>query len=229
METTETTKQARVLGTAGVAFLALATFFLWRDMSWPRELVMTMLALLAGAATVARWPRAWPGLAPVALLAVTAASAGWFTLEKQVSLLPPLGIALVTGGAAVLRSLHAGEDGPTGRFTWYAFGAALLAASWGLYFHFFTAGFAHEWVARRMILTVGWLAVGLAFYIGARGRLPAAVHVGLAFIAVAVAKAALYDTVQLHGFLRIGALAAVGALLVVGARTLGRPLAREGA
>jgi hypothetical protein len=178
METT-TTKQSRVLAGAGGAFLILAGFFLWRDLSLPRELVMTVLALAAGLASVLRWPRFAPALAPTALLGTVIASAAWFLLQKQTALLPPLAIALATGGAAVLRDLHDGQGKLASRLTWYAFGAALLAATWGLYFHFFTAGFAAEWVGRRMIPTVAWLGLGLAFFIGGKGRLPAAAHVGL--------------------------------------------------
>jgi uncharacterized membrane protein len=77
-------------------------------------------------------------------------------------------------------------------------------------------------MARRLIPTLAWLALGLAFFIGGKGRVPAAVHVGLGFIAVAVGKAALYDTGHLHGYLRIGALGAVGVLLLVGGRLVGR-------
>jgi hypothetical protein len=219
METT--TKQTNVLGIAGGAFLILAGFFLWRDLALPRELVMTVLALVAGTAAALRWPRQWPAVAPAALLATTVAAAAWFTLQKQPALLPPLAIALVTGGAAVLRSLHDGEQKLADRLIWYAFGAALLAVTWGLYFHFFTAGFAADWVARRMIPTVVWLGLGLALFIGGRGRVAAAAQVGVGFIGVALAKAAFYDTSHLHGSLRIVVLAAVGLLLVFGARGLG--------
>jgi hypothetical protein len=216
-----TTRHSTALAAAGGAFLILAGFFLWRDLSLPHELVMTVLALAAGAAAVLGWPRRWPMAAPALLIATTVASAGWFTLEKQPSLLPPLLIALVTGGAALLRSLHQGEDRLVDRLTWYAFGAALLAASWGLYFHFFTAGFAADWVARRMIPTVAWLGMGLAFLVVGQGRRAATVHVGLGFVGVALAKAAFYDTVQLQGTLRILVLGVVGLLLMLGARALG--------
>jgi hypothetical protein len=213
-----TTRPSTALAAAGGAFLILAGFFLWRDLSLPRELVMTVLALATGTAAALRWPRRWPALAPALLMATVLGAVAWFTLQKQTALLPPLLIALVTGGAAVLRSLHDGEDQLADRLVWYAFGAALLAVTWGLYFHFFTAGFAADWVARRMIPTVAWLGLGLAFFIAGRNRRPAAAHVGLAFIAVALGKAAFYDTSHLHGYLRIGVLAVVGLLLVFGAR-----------
>jgi len=213
-----TTRPQTALAMAGGAFLILAGFFLWRDLSLPRELVMTVLALAAGTAAALRWPGRWPALAPALLIATVVGAAAWFTLQKQPTLLPPLLIALVTGGAAVLRSLHDGEDRLADRLVWYAFGAALLAVTWGLYFNFFTAGFAADWVARRMIPTVAWLGLGLAFFIAGRNRRPAAGHVGLGFIAVALGKAAFYDTSHLHGNLRIVVLAAVGLLLVFGAR-----------
>jgi len=216
-----TTKHSTALAGAGAAFLILAGFFLWRDLSLPHELVMTVLALASGAAATLRWPRRWPMVAPALLIAVTVASTGWFTLEKQTSLLPPLLIALATGGAALLRSLHHGEDRLADRLSWYAFGAALLAATWGVYFHFFTAGFAADWVARRMIPTVAWLGMGLGFLVLGNRR-PAPTHVGLGFIGVALAKAAFYDTSHLQGGLRIAVLGAVGLLLVLGARLVGR-------
>jgi hypothetical protein len=213
-----TTRPQTALAMAGGAFLILAGFFLWRDLSLPRELVMTVLALAAGSAAALRFPRRWPAVAPALLIATVLGAAAWFTLQKQVALLPPLLIALVTGGAAVLRSLHDGQDELADRLVWYAFGAALLTVTWGLYFHFFTAGFAADWVARRMIPTVAWLGLGLGFFIGGKNRRPAAAHVGLGFIAIAMAKAAFYDTSHLHGGLRIAVLAAVGLLLVFGAR-----------
>jgi hypothetical protein len=216
-----TTRPSTTLALAGGAFLILAGFFLWRDLSLPRELVMTVLALASGTAAALRWPRRWPAVAPALLLLTVLGSAIWFTLQKQGALLPPMLIALVTGGAAVLRGLHDRGDELTEHLTWYAFGAALLAVTWGLYFHFFTAGFAADWVARRMIPTVVWLGLGLAFFIGGRNRRAPAAHVGLGFIALALGKAAFYDTSHLHGSLRIAALAAVGLLLVFGARGAG--------
>jgi hypothetical protein len=220
--TDKTTNHATALAGAGILFLGLAGAFLWRDLALPRELVLSVAALLAGGATVARWPRRWPALGPVGLLLTTAAAACWFTLEKQTSLLPPLGIAAVTAIAAVLRGDGDGRE-LGHRLTWYALGGAVLAASWALYFQLFTVGFAADLVGRRLVLTLAWLAVGLGFFLGGRGRAAAMAHVGLAFIGCAMAKAAFYDTTHLQGPLRIAALAAVGLLLVVGGVALRRP------
>lgn len=222
-----TTKEASWLGLAGGAFLALAGFFLWRDLALPREMMLTVAALVAGVATVLRWPRRLPALSPVVLMLTTIGAAAWFTLEKGPSLLPPLVVALVTAVAATVRSQRDGEKLPVDALTWYAFGVALLAASWALYFHVFTVGFAADTVARRLVPTLGWLAVGLAFFIGGQGRVAAAAHVGLGFIAFAVGKAAFYDTTHLHGDLRVVALVAVGALLLFGSLVARRRPAPE--
>lgn len=214
-------KDSSWLALAGTAFLLLAGFFLWRDLELPREVLLTAAALVAGLATVLRWPRRIPVLAPLALTLTTVAAALWYTLEKGPGLLPPLVIGLVAGLAGVLRAQQE-DDRAANAATWYAFGLALLAASWALYFHFFTVGIAADTVARRLIPTLLWLGVGLAFFIGGRGRVMAAVHVGLGFIAVAAGKAAFYDTTHLHGTMRVLVLVAVGALLLFGSRVLGR-------
>jgi hypothetical protein len=220
----KTANQSTVLALAGTLFLGLAGFFLWRDLALPRELLLSLAALLTGGALVLRRPRRWPAVGAVGLFATTVATAAWFALRQEAALLPPLAIAVVMAAAAVLRG-DEGDGALTGRLTWYALGGALLAASWALYFHFFTAGFAAELVGRRLVLTLAWLGMGLAFVVGGRARL-AIRHVGLGFVACAVAKAAFYDTTHLQGPLRIAVLAAVGALLVVGARVLGT---RDGA
>jgi hypothetical protein len=221
-------RQSTWLTVGGGLFLALAAFFLWRDLELPREMMLTVAALGAGAATVLRWPRPWPALAPAALMLATVTAALWFTAEKQAGLLPPLVVAVVAGLAGVVRAEREGRRELVDRLTWYAFGTALLAATWALYFHVFTAGFAADLVVRRLVPTLGWLAIGLAFFIGGRGRVPAAVHVGLGFIAFAIGKAAFYDTTHLHGGTRVLMLAAVGLLLLFGGRVLGRSDAAAG-
>lgn len=218
----KTANHATALAAAGALFLGLAGFFLWRDLALPRELVLSLAALVTGAATVLGRPRRWPALAPLGLFATTAATATWFAFRQEAALLPPLGIAAVMAVGAAARALHEGRGDLAGRLTWYVLGAALLAASWAVYFHFFTAGFAAELVARRLVLTLVWLGLGLGFVIGGRRRIAAIRQVGLAFIGCAAAKAAAYDTTHLAGTLRIEALAAVGALLVLGGWVIGR-------
>ena len=107
-----------------------------------------------------------------------------------------------------------------GPLTWYAAGTAFLVASAALYFHFLTLGVADESLARRLIPTIGWLAIGLALLIAARSRTSAPGRVGIGFIAVAAIKALAYDSTHLQGPLRVTVFAAVGALLLVGARLI---------
>jgi hypothetical protein len=216
-------RDTRLLLVGGAAFIALAGFFLWRDLDLPRELMLLAAAVVAGGAAALGLPRRWPALAPAAQLATTAGGALWFLADKRPSLLPALAVAAAASLVTVVRS----EAGALGagplphRIRWYGLGAALLAASWGLYFHFFTTGVAADSVARRLIPTLVWLALGLALFIAGRRRSPAG-QVGLGLTAIALVKAAAYDTTHLAGGLRVTVLAAVGALLLFAAGVLDR-------
>jgi hypothetical protein len=241
MNPPETKRESSILALGGAAFLALAGFFLWRDLELPRELVVLAAILIAGAATVLGRPRRWPVLAPAALLAATASAGLWFLGDKRPALLPALATALVAGVAAVIRA--EGRAAPAdplrdhgltseplaARLRWYGLGAALLASTSAFYFHFFTSGFAADSVLRRLVPTIFWLATGLALFIaggrrarhGAQGQ--AQVHVGLALAAVALTKALAYDTTHLAGGPRVAVLALVGGLLLFAARIARRP------
>jgi len=81
-----------------------------------------------------------------------------------------------------------------------------------------------ESVARRLVPTLLWLALGLVLFIAGRARTRAAAHVGLGLIAVALTKAVTYDTTHLQGGLRVAVLAAVGGLLLFAARGVRAPL-----
>jgi hypothetical protein len=224
MDDSKARRQSSVLAAAGAGFLVLAGFFLWRDLALPRELVLLAAVVVSGAATLLRWPRLWPAAAPIVLFGATALGAGWYAIERSPAVLPALAAAVAIAAAAVVQlelRPPAARAGWSGQVTWYAFGAALLASTWALYFTFFTTGFAADSVARRLIPTLVWLALGLAIFLAGRLRTPAAVHVGVGLMAVAVVKAVAYDTTHLHGGLRVVVLAAVGALLLFGARTLG--------
>lgn len=225
----KTTKErSAALGIGGALFLVAAGFFLWRDLALPSELVVLAVAVLASAAAMLGWPRGWsPAIGPAALLATTAGTGLLFLATKAQGLLPALGVALVASIVVLYRTDRrrresAGAD-LTHWLAWYTFGTALLAATSALYFVFLTTGFAAESVARRLVPTILWLSTGLGLFIGADRRTPPATHVGMVFVAVAVLKAALYDSTHLAGGLRIAMLAAVGGLLMFAARTLSRP------
>jgi hypothetical protein len=215
-----------LLALGGAGFLALAGFFLWRDLGLPPAAVLIAAAAAASAATALQWPRRWPGVGPAAMLVVAAGGGLWYLALKSPSLLPGLGI-VAAGSAAAIGIRDAGGGWSPGsvwprRLAWYAAGTAFLVATAAFYFQLFTIGFAADSVARRLIPTIVWLAVGLALLVAGRDRAAPPAHVGLALIAVALGKALLYDTTHLYGPSRVAVLAAVGGLLLAGARVLHR-------
>jgi hypothetical protein len=220
MDTTKTRKESTLFTAAGAAFLVLALLFLWRDLNLPREHLMLVATVTAGLGAVLGRPRRWPALAPAALLATTVGSGLWYLAAKPAALLPALVVGLAAAALAVLR----GFPGPTPAaarahaLRWYTLGAALLASTWALYFHFLTMGV--ESVGRRLVPTLVWLALGLVLFVAGRLRASAAAHVGLGLVLIALTKAIAYDTTHLHGGLRVAVLAAAGALLLFGARGL---------
>jgi hypothetical protein len=220
MNEARTTRDSRILAAGGTLFLGLAAFFLWRDLDLPRELVLLAGTVIAGLAAVLNLPRRWPAAAPAALLASSAIGGVWFLAAKSAGLLPALVAALVASALTVMRAeaLPAPSRPPLAhQLRWYGLGASLVAATSALYFHFLTTGVAADSVARRLIPTVIWLAIGLALYIAGRMRTVAAAQVGLGLIGLALGKAIAYDTTHLAGGLRVLVLAAIGALLVFAA------------
>jgi hypothetical protein len=222
-------REATVLLAGGTAFLTVAGVFLWRDLDIPHEMLLLAAALGLGVAAVLGWPRRWPALAPLALLAAAGAGGLWFLVDQRPALLPALTATLAATLAAVIRAEgtdEAGADTLAHRLRWYGLGAALLAASFGFYFHFLTTGIAADTVARRLVPTVGWLVLGLALFVAGRPRTRAARQVGAGLVAVALAKAAIYDTTHLAGAWRVLGLAAVGALLLFASSVVRRPAVR---
>jgi hypothetical protein len=212
-----------ILAVGGAGFLALAAVFLVRDLALPPETLLTAGALLASIAAVLGRPRRWAWVGPGALLAVTIAGGGWYLAIRSPALLPALAVAAV--GAIVSVAVHerrgaAADADQTGSLVWYAAGAAFFVASAAFYFHFFTLGIADESLARRLIPTISWLAIGLALLIAGGGRTSPPGRVGVALVAVAVLKALVYDSTHLQGPLRVTVFAAVGALLLAGARLI---------
>lgn len=220
----QTRKESWVLTAAGGGLMALAAFFLWRDLDLPRELVLLGAMAGAGLVTALGRPRRWPAAGPAALIATTVIAGLWYVAERRAGLLPSLAVGLVAAAGAVVNRERRVEGGQTlvDRLSWYAFGAALLGTTWSFYFHFLTAGAAADSVGRRLIPTITWLALGLALFIAGKLRARFAVHVGLALTGLAVVKATFYDTTHLHGGLRVAVLAAAGGLLLFAARVLRR-------
>ncbi|QSQ19602.1 DUF2339 domain-containing protein [Pyxidicoccus parkwayensis] len=215
---TTTKWDVKVLGGVGGGLLALAVVFLWSDLQVPREWLLAVAAVGAAGLAFVDVPRTRGLLGPIAVLACSAAGGLWYAATKQEALLVglalTLGVAAITVWRAGARAAEASER-VRNVVVWYGFTAAAVAASWAFYFHFLTLGIAEDNVARRLVLTLGWLVVGVALVLTARQRgTPVMRDAGFGFVAIAVGKALLYDTVNLHGSLRVAGLAAAGALLV---------------
>jgi hypothetical protein len=212
--------QARGFLVAGGGLLALAAFFLWRDLALSPEYLLTAAAIACAALALGARARLTAYAGVGGLLACAAGGGAWYAAVRSDALLPGLALALV--GAALtaalkLRRAEAEGDVTGERLTWSALAAAALAASWAGYFRFLTLGFAAEHVGRRLVLTLAWLACGLLLAIARQRREgDPARWAGYAFVIAAVAKAVGYDTTHLAGWLRISVLAAAGTLLLVG-------------
>jgi len=213
-----------ILAAGGAGFLLLAATFLVRDLALPPETLLCAAAVLAVITAVVRPPRGVPWIGPAALLAVAVFGGGWFLAVASPALLPGLGLVVAGSIASVALNERRGALSPSfdraRRLAWYAAGAAFLVASGAFYVHFFTLGFADESPARRLIPTISWLASGLALWIAAPRRDAAPRRVAIAFVVVAVLKALVYDSTHLQGPLRVTVFAAVGALLLTGARII---------
>jgi hypothetical protein len=216
-------KSSSLLAAGGAGFLALAAIFLVRDLALPPETLLCAAALAASIAALLDRPRRWPWAAPGALLAVAIVGGAWYLAVTSPALLPGLALAALGSIAAVAlreRRASAPPSDAAVPLAWYAAGTAFLVASAALYFHFLTLGVADESLARRLIPTIAWLAIGLGLLIAARSRTSPPGRVGIGFIAVAAVKALAYDSTHLQGPLRVTVFAAVGALLLAGARLI---------
>ena len=232
MNATMATKwDVKVLAVAGVGMLGLAGVFLWRDLQVPQELLLAMAAVTASVLALAEVPRQRPLAGPIALL-VTAIGGGlWYAAVKSGLLLVGLGLAVAVSAFTVARTwqrAEAREDRLQAVLLWYGLSAAVIAASWAFYFHFFTLGFAADDIGRRLVLTLGWLAVGVGLVVYGRARDASVIRdAGFAFIAMALGKALLYDTTHLSGTLRVACMAGAGGLMLGGAWLSSQRLARS--
>jgi hypothetical protein len=101
-------------------------------------------------------------------------------------------------------------------FVWFALILSSLTFSWATYFKFLTS-MENEFIARRLVFTLFLIVVGIICSVsGRKSPQPFLGIMGLTFIGIGVAKALLYDTTHLIGFLRIAVFAGGGALLLVG-------------
>lgn len=218
MHTATTKWDVKVLGGVGGGLLMLAVVFLWRDLQVPRELLLAVAAVGAAGLAFLHVPHTRGLMGPVTVLACAVAGGLWYAATKEGLLLVGLALTLAVATTLVLRwGLQPGAEQDRVRdvLIWFGLSAAAIAASWAFYFHFLTLGIAEDNVARRLVLTLGWLVAGVALVLTARQRgMPVMRDAGFVFVAIAVGKALLYDTMNLHGSLRVVGLAAAGVLMV---------------
>ncbi|MDY7229066.1 DUF2339 domain-containing protein [Hyalangium rubrum] len=220
----------RVLAIAGVGLLALAAVFLWRDLQVPSEMLLGVVAVGAVGLAAAGVPRERPLAGPILVLTSAVLGGAWYAATKSGLLLIGLAVTLVAAAFAVWRSRRSAEepDRVQSFLTWYGLTAAAIAASWAFYFHFLTLGFAEDDVARRLVLTLGWLVAGVALVLHGRKRGEAVIRdAGFAFVAISLGKALIYDTTHLSGTLRVVGLAGAGLLMLGGAYLSTRSTARS--
>jgi hypothetical protein len=229
---------SRGFAAVGAGLLALAGYFVWRDLGVGAEYLLVVVAVVAAAAELTARPRSRPHAGLVALLGCTLIAGAWFgggallgivprDEFHPVALLLTMGIA-VAGCVGAWARLHvSGGAGPVPARVAFPVTLIGMVLSAALYYQFFTVGVAAEHVARRLILTLTWLPVGLL--LEARGQARGdrnLAHAGLLLVAGAVVKAILYDTTHLAGGLRVAVLGVAG-LLLLGGASLGRVVGRE--
>jgi hypothetical protein len=211
------------LAIGGASLLVLGALFLWRELALDPE---WMLALAAVAATGVGLKRTEAGVA--ALAGITLVAGGWFAGGALLGLVPeaffhpvPLLIALalsLAGALAVLLTSWRDADDKLRETLIYTVVGIAMAASWAVYYQVFTVGIAAEEVARRMVLTLVWLAAGLALVLRDRPLRDG----GRVLLLASFAKALFYDTTHLGGALRVALLLVCGGLFLGGAWALER-------
>ncbi len=222
----------KVLTGAGAGLLALAGVFLWRELQIQAAVLLAVAAVLAAVVAQARLPRSRPIAGPIALLAVSVAGGLWYFTRFDPTLLWGLGVAVLASGYTVYRMHRPARDAEDRlqlALLWYGVTVSALIASAAFYFQFLTIGYAHDEIARRLVLTIVWLAAGLVLVFNGHQRREQVIRdAGFGFVGAALFKVLLYDTTHLQGTLRIAGLAAAGMLLLLGAWVTSRRTALEG-
>lgn len=209
----------KVLGGLGGALLALAAVFLWRDLHVPAEALLIIAACATLALAFLSVPRGGGLLVfPIAVLATSVSGGLWYAATKHPLLLVGLALTLVTS-IVMLPRAQKNSDTTVERvrdvLVWFGLTAATIAATWAFYFHFLTLGVAEDHIARRLVLTLGWLVIGVVMvFLGRKGGTPVIRDAGFCFVAISVGKTLLYDTAHLDGTLRVAGLAAAGLLML---------------
>lgn len=210
-----------LLGGAGALLLGLAGVFGWRELQVDPAYLLTIVATAGLVASSLDKKKLATRAGLITLLLCAALGGAWYATVRSAALLPGLLVAACGGllflGRGYPRARYL-RDLPTLSLGFGVLVVTTLVASWAGYFHFLTAGVAADAVARRLVLTLLWVAAGVALVVfGGKQRELAMRNAGYVFVVAAIGKALLYDTTHLGGGLRVLVLLAAGGCLLGGA------------
>ena len=222
--------ESKVMGVAGAGLMVLAAYFLWHELQVPVEVLLVLGAGLAAASAVVLRKLNVQLVGPALLLGATGLGALWYGATREPLLL--VGLLVAFGASVVLAVLErraqlvqSGVARWHRLLSWHGVAVAGLVTSLAIYFQIFDASdlSLQGFVARRAILSLGWLLAGVGLVLFGRSRRATEVRdAGFLVLAAAVAKLLLYDTTHLDGLLRVGALAVAGVVLLGSAAAVRR-------
>lgn len=221
-----------VLGIGGAILLALAGFFLWRQLSLASEVLAVAGSALAAAGAWLAHKKDKGGVGPIVLGVAGLACGGWYAMTKEPVVLIGLGISFVVSLVLTLASQKkfANLEAKAHRtLSWFATAITGLAASFGTYFFVFDASETslNGFIARRALLTLAWLISGTAMVVFGSKRAANEVRdAGYLVLGTSMVKMLLYDVPNDDNVVRIVALAIGGAVLM-GASQLARLFAKK--
>ncbi|MBX7101411.1 MAG: DUF2339 domain-containing protein [Myxococcaceae bacterium] len=212
----------KVLQWAGGALLAIAGVFLWRDAQLHPAWLLSAVAVLFAALTLRAGSPLWQLGSALGLLGSAVVGVAAYAAVREPVILGALGAVGLASGLAARRAPLPGQSAERMRSlaTWAALAVALLGVSGGAYFELLTLGAMSDEPARRLVLTLGWLGLGLGFLVlSLRQQVRSARDVGFGVLAIAALKALAYDSTHLGGPVRVALFAAAG-LILLGAGAL---------
>lgn len=225
--TTETKSKfdaAKALKFVGTTLLALTGLLIWKEVS------LDAVYLLLGASTATMGASFWlerkkrEFVGPVLAFFMLVLSTCWYAATREPVTLAAMGLTFAS--FAGMSWLHRERETSLHRLL-SLLGAAFsgLALSLAADFHLFHASEigSEDFVARRVLLTIGWLAPGLVALVRGNKREDRAVMAtGVVLTVAALGKLLVYDTVALDGVLRIASYGLAGVLTMVAGQLLVR-------
>jgi hypothetical protein len=222
--------ETQVMGVAGAGLLALAGLFLWQELQVRAEVLLVLGATVAAVSAAVLHRFKIQLIGPAVLLGATGLGALWYGATREPLLLAGLGVAFVAAlGLAVLDRRAPAVESPVSRWhrllSWHGVALSGLVTSCAVYFHIFDASdlSLQGFVARRALFSGTWLLAGVGLVLFGRAQRATEMRdSGFLVLAAAVSKLLIYDTTHLDGLLRVGTLAAAGAVLLGSAAVVRR-------